>query len=234
LERKDQDYRRERSHFICEQAQIAATRQDMNRAQERLSEALFVSSHCVRANVIKGQIESTSGHHDIAVNVWLQIEHQNPVYLNLVAKPMLESLLASGRTEDAEAVFIRLLNQYQSLDLLDAAYHATLANSGAQPAYGMLRDYIRIHPSLHGFDKLLEAQLIDMSPYKRGDAVLIKSLVHRHTIRLSLFRCENCGFCAHVFHWQCPACLHWDTILPRRIEEISDSRLEMIDETGPM
>ncbi|MDE3022184.1 MAG: lipopolysaccharide assembly protein LapB [Pseudomonadota bacterium] len=234
LEKEGLDYRRERAHFICEQAQAAAARQDIQNALERLAEAIFVNPACVRANVIKGQLEAAAGRHDAAVEAWLKIEHQNPVYLSLVAKPMLESLLAAGLTEDAAALFTGFLEKYHSLDLLDCAYHAVLSNSGARPAYDMLRDYIRVHPSLHGLDKLLEVQLLDMTPLRRGDTALIKSLVHRHTARLSVFRCENCGFCAHIFHWQCPACMHWDTILPRRIEEITDNQMEMIDETGPM
>jgi lipopolysaccharide biosynthesis regulator YciM len=47
----------------------------------------------------------------------------------------------------------------------------------------------------------------------------VRNLVQGQTRRLSRYKCENCGFRARQFYWQCPACLAWETYPPRRTEE---------------
>ena len=83
----------------------------------------------------------------------------------------------------------------------------------------MVRDELRRNPTLRGLDHLLEAQLLDVGTEQRSELEMVKSLVHNHTQRLSRYKCENCGFRARQFHWQCPACAGWESYPPRRVEE---------------
>jgi lipopolysaccharide biosynthesis regulator YciM len=48
---------------------------------------------------------------------------------------------------------------------------------------------------------------------------LVKNLIHQHSQRLALYRCENCGFKARQFHWHCPACGGWESFPPKRTED---------------
>jgi len=38
-----------------------------------------------------------------------------------------------------------------------------------------------------------------------------------------VYLCENCGFKARQFFWQCPACGGWETFLPRRTAELDSA-----------
>jgi lipopolysaccharide biosynthesis regulator YciM len=72
-----------------------------------------------------------------------------------------------------------------------------------------------------GLDHLLQMQLQFSDDEERTrDLKLIRELMSRHTDRLSRYRCQSCGFQAKQFYWQCPGCAHWDTITPRRVEEL--------------
>ena len=87
------------------------------------------------------------------------------------------------------------------------------------PRLRALRDEMRRAPSLLGLDKLLEAQLLDAPVQRRPDLELVKNLIHSHTRRVARYRCDDCGFKARQFYWQCPACGGWETYPPKRTEE---------------
>jgi lipopolysaccharide biosynthesis regulator YciM len=64
---------------------------------------------------------------------------------------------------------------------------------------------MRRNPTLLGLDRLLEAEMIGASEVQRRDMEMVKGLVHQHTKRLGLYRCDNCGFRARQYYWRCPA-----------------------------
>ena len=110
------------------------------------------------------------------------------------------------------------------MDLLNAAFQATLETAGVDAAYRLVRDDLRRNPSLLGLDKFLEAQEIDAPPEKRADLQLTKSLVQSYAGRLAIYQCETCGFKARQFYWHCPACGGWETYPPRRNAELELQR----------
>ena len=174
----------------------------------------------MRASLQLGDLERAAGNPAAAIEAWKRIETQNPAYLALVAQRLLETHRASGRLEEGLTLLVGYLERYPSLDLLDAVFQSTLESKGAEAAYKLVRDELRRNPTLLGLDRLLEAQIIGASsPDRRRDLELVRNLVHSHTRRLARYRCENCGFKARQFHWQCPACGGWETYPPRRSEE---------------
>ncbi|MFN9807512.1 MAG: lipopolysaccharide assembly protein LapB, partial [Betaproteobacteria bacterium] len=85
-------------------------------------------------------------------------------------------------------------------------------------AEALLRDELKRHPSLLGFEKLLAIR----SAAAKGDEELdlLRNLIHSQTRRIARYRCGKCGFRAREFHWQCPGCTSWDSYPPRRVEEL--------------
>ncbi len=111
------------------------------------------------------------------------------------------------------------LAQSPSIDLLSTAFQAALEQEGSRVAYELVRDELRRNPSLLGLDKLLEAARLDAPADRRQDIALVKNLIHQHSQRLALYRCESCGFKARQFHWHCPACGGWESFPPKRTED---------------
>ena len=93
------------------------------------------------------------------------------------------------------------------------------AFEGMEAANLLVREELRRHPTLEGFEKLLEALLFEVSVEKRQDIQIFKTLIHQHSQRLAYYQCDACGFKARQFYWRCPACVAWETFPPRRIEE---------------
>lgn len=212
-------FQKEIANFYCEMAARELMQSRPAEARPLLTEALKHHRQCVRANMLLGDLERDLGNGPAAIAAWQRIESQNPAFLSLVAERLLIAYREAGQPDEGLNLLRGFLGKYPSMDLLDMVYQATLAGSGAQAAYRLVRDEVRRTPTLLGLDKLLEAQLLEVPPERRTDLELIKQLIHQHTRSLAMYKCEHCGFRARQFYWHCPACGEWETYAPRRTEE---------------
>lgn len=212
-------FQREIAQFYCELAASEIARSDLDAARDHLKQALQVSRSCARANLMLGDMEAQAGRHAEAIQFWKLIETQNPAYLPLTAGRLLGSYRALEQQSEGLALLRAYLAQAPSIDLLSTAFQAALEQEGPRSAYELVRDELRRSPSLLGLDKLLEAALLDAPAERRQDIGLVKNLIHQHSQRLALYRCENCGFKARLFHWHCPACGGWESFPPKRTED---------------
>jgi lipopolysaccharide biosynthesis regulator YciM len=214
-----QSWQKEVAEFRCEMAAVEATHSRPDAARAQLEEALKENRKCVRASIQLGDLAAAAARHDEAIEHWKRVETQNPVFLALVAHRLLKSFQALGQPASGLTLLRGYLASFPSLDLLDVAFQSTLDAEGADAAYELVRDELRRNPTLLGLDKLLEAQLLNAPADRRHDLELVRSLVQGQTRRLARYRCDNCGFRARQFYWQCPACMAWETYPPRRTEE---------------
>ena len=220
LERESgESAQKEIANYFCELALFEATHSRPDEAKRHLDAALAAYRKCVRANLVLGDIAAAAGDHAGAIEAWKKIEQQNPPYLALVAQRLIDSYRALERIEEGLTLLRGYLNSFPSLDMLDVAFQSTLDVQGADAAYRLVKDELRRNQTLLGLDKLLQAQVLTAPAERRQDLELMRNLIHGHTRRLARYRCENCGFKARQFYWQCPACNNWETYPPRRSEE---------------
>jgi lipopolysaccharide biosynthesis regulator YciM len=214
-----QSWQKEIAEFYCEIAAAEATHSRPDEARILLEDALKANRKCVRASILLGDLAAAAGNHHEAIEQWKRVETQNPAFLALVAQRLLKSFQAQGDTAAGLTLLRGALAAYPSLDLLDVAFESTLDVEGPEAAYHLVREELRRSPTLLGLDKLLEAQALTAPVERRHDLELVRDLVHGQTRRLARYKCDNCGFRARQFYWQCPACLAWETYPPRRKEE---------------
>jgi lipopolysaccharide assembly protein B len=212
-------WQKEIAEFRCELASTSILHGCYDDARGHLDAALVANRRCVRATILLGDLAEAEGRIDDAIDAWMRVEQQNPVFLSLVAEKLMAALRQSGRALRGNQLLRGYLERHASLDLLDAAFQAELESGGAELAYKLVRAELQRNPTLLGLDKLLEAQVLVAPPERRGDLELLKNLIHGHTRRVARYRCDSCGFKARQFHWRCPACGGWETYPPRRSEE---------------
>lgn len=216
----NQPHQVEIAHFMCELATNEAVAGQYEAAHKHLDEALSINRRSVRASLLLGEFEAAQGRHEAALLIWRRIESQQPEFLPLAVGKMLASFKALGRTAEGLTLLKHYLDKHASIDMLNVVYQATLENEGIATAYPLVSVELQRHPSLQGYEKLLEAQLFDVAAEQRPQVQLVKNLIHEHSQRLAYYQCESCGFKARQFFWHCPACTGWETFPPRRIEEI--------------
>ena len=218
-ERPDIASQKEIAEYYCELAAAELIRSRRDEAAKYLQTALERNRKCVRASLLQGDLEVQKDNLATAIDCWQRIEQQDPSYLALVAQRLLDAYRKMERREEGLQLLRGYLDRYPSLDLLDVVFQLVLEGEGADAAYRLVRDELKRNPTLLGFDKLIEARLVNAPSEIRGDLDLAKGIVQGYTRRLARYRCDNCGFKARQFYWRCPACGGWETYSPKRTEE---------------
>ena len=210
---------KEIAEYYCELAAAEMIRSRPDTASSHLKSALDRNRKCVRASLLQGDIAAQRDNLAEAIACWQRIEQQDPPYLALVAKRLLEAFRKLERRDEGLLLLRGYLERYPSLDLLDVVFQLVLECEGPEAAYVLVRDELKRNPTLLGFDKLIEARSLVTPPESRADLDLAKGIVQGYTRRLARYRCDNCGFKARQFYWRCPACGGWETYSPKRTEE---------------
>jgi len=206
------------SHFFCELAARALEENRYADAQQAIDEALAANRRSVRALILAGDLEMKRGHRDDALRHWLKVEAASPEHVPLIAARVADAMESAGDRAGALNWLRRALLDMPSIDMLDVAQQRVNEWEGHAAAEGLVGEELRRHPSLLGFERLLETRLAMNKD--DGELQLLASLLRGQTRKLARYRCTRCGFRAREYHWNCPGCTGWDTYPPRRIEEL--------------
>ncbi|AOK29139.1 N-acetylglucosaminyl transferase [Burkholderia singularis] len=206
------------SHFHCELAQDALQQKHAERAAGHLRDALAVNPQNARATILSGDAAAAAGDHAAAIEHWRRIEAQNAAYLPLVADKLMKSYIALDRAAEGAALLTDYAERYPSNDLLDVAYQYVSQMRGTAAAHALARTQMQKAPNLSGMLHLLDAQIASADEPRRAELEMMRTLVKQRTKNLPRYTCQNCGFRARLFYWQCPGCSGWETYAPRRVE----------------
>ncbi|MBF3972680.1 lipopolysaccharide assembly protein LapB [Burkholderia pseudomallei] len=206
------------SQFHCELAQDALQRKSAELAAEHLRDALAVNPQNARAAILSGDTAAAAGDHRAAIEHWRRIETQNPAYLPLVADKLMKSYAALDRAAEGAELLTGYAQRYPSNDLLDVVYQYVAQLRGNDVAHALARSQMEEAPNLSGMLHLLDAQIAAADEPRRSELEMMRALVKQRTKNLPRYTCQNCGFRARLFYWQCPGCSGWETYAPRRVE----------------
>ncbi|KGX37794.1 lipopolysaccharide assembly protein LapB [Burkholderia pseudomallei] len=206
------------SQFHCELAQDALQRKNAELAAEHLRDALAVNPQNARAAILSGDTAAAAGDHRAAIEHWRRIETQNPAYLPLVADKLMKSYAALDRAAEGAELLTGYAQRYPSNDLLDVVYQYVAQLRGNDVAHALARSQMEKAPNLSGMLHLLDAQIAAADEPRRSELEMMRALVKQRTKNLPRYTCQNCGFRARLFYWQCPGCSGWETYAPRRVE----------------
>ena len=206
------------SHYLCEIAVNQILNKKYTSAKKILNKALEESKNCIRANILLGDIYAEEKLYEEAIVYWKKIEFQKPEYLGLVAPKIISTLQVTGKINEGLSILARFFDLYKLKTLLNVLYEGVLANKGANQAETIARNEMIQRPSLYALDKLFQAQAIGKTS-KIKDIELIQQTIKNTIVDRRFYMCDQCGFNARQFHWQCPACNAWES-LPSEPDDI--------------
>jgi lipopolysaccharide biosynthesis regulator YciM len=209
-------FRKEIAQYYCEMAVKSILDQDLHTARHELEMALDANKNCVRANIMLGEMEANNKAHKMAIGFWKRIEFQNPAFLGIVAHKLLNSYRELGELEEGVNLLKQYAQTYKLPSLMAVVFEITLTEEGADSAAKMAIDELERKPSLQTLDQLLKARGLQAKP--NTDNGLMQQTVRYAIGNRSAYCCEQCGFKARNFHWQCPACNAWEA-LPAELKE---------------
>lgn len=216
-------YFKEVANYYCELGSVDMLQSRFDSAQRYTEQALAEYKACVRATLLMGDLAVAQGKQQEAISIWQRIESQNPAYLGLAAERFRDAYEKLGAAEQGLRLLAGYQAKYPSPQLLSAVFRLTLDSQGADAASTLIREELRRSPTLLGLDRLLEAEMLGASQARRRDMEMVKDLVHQHTKRMGLYRCDHCGFRARQYYWRCPGCGRWESY-PPRIDEVGEGQ----------
>jgi len=213
-------FRVEIAQYYCELAMNFTIAQNADAARSQLALALDANKNCIRANVLLGDIEASAGQHQTAISYWKRIEFQQSDYLGLVAGKMLKSYRAADQLKEGLAQLNTYIETYKLPSLMSVLYEATLNEEGAISAAKLARNELIRQPSLTTLDQLLQARAM-ADDVNNQDVQLMQQTVRNAIGNRAAYHCNQCGFRAKQYHWQCPACNAWESLPAEPSEAIS-------------
>ena len=216
-------YFKEVAHYYCELGSAEMLQSRFESARQYLERALAEYKACVRATLLLGDLAVAQGNYQDAIGHWQRIESQNPAFLGLAAERLRGAYVKQEQQEQGLRLLAGYQAKYPSEELLNVVFRLTLEGQGAEAASALIREELRRNPTLLGLDRLLEAEMLGATQARRRDMEMVKDLVHQHTKRLGLYRCDHCGFRARQYYWRCPGCGRWESY-PPRINEAPDGQ----------
>jgi lipopolysaccharide biosynthesis regulator YciM len=203
-------FRQEIAQYYCELAVKSVIEQDNHSARQQLEMALDANKDCVRANIMLGDMEAAEGNHKVALSVWKRIEFQEPRYLALIAPKMLNSYKALKKMSDGIQLLHGYFEKYKLHSLFNVLFDVTLNEQGSEIAEPMAIQDLQRKPSLQTLEHLFKARSLNQPANAEVHTIL--QTVRSSIGNRSAYCCEQCGFRAKHFHWQCPACNAWESL----------------------
>ena len=204
-------FRKEIAQYYCEMAVKSILNNDAHTARYELDMALDANKACVRATIMLGDMEAAAGDHKAAIAIWKRIEYQDAERISLVAAKLLKSYRALGQSEEGLNLLASYLESYKLPTLQTVVYEATMAEKGPEPAAKLARTELARKPSLQTLDQLLQAR-IALEPQDQQETLLMQQTIRRAIGNRNVYCCDQCGFKAKNYHWQCPACNAWESL----------------------
>ena len=203
-------FRKDIAQFYCEMAVKSILDQDLHTARHELEMALDANKNCVRANVMLGEMEANNKAHKLAIGFWKRIEFQKPEFLGIVAHKLLNSYRELDQLDEGIALLKQYAQTYKLPSLMAVVFDITLAEQGADIAANTAVSELERKPSLQTLEQLLKARSLQANA--SADNGLIQQTVRYAIGNRTAYCCEQCGFKARNFHWQCPACNAWEAL----------------------
>jgi len=199
------------SHYFCEIAVNQILNKKYTLAKKSLNQALEESINCTRANILLGDIHADDKSFEEAIVYWKKIEFQQPEYLGLVAPKIIATYQALNKVNEGLSILARFFDIYKLKSLLNVLYETVLVNEGPNQAENIARKELIQRPSLSALDQLFQAQAISKTN-KIDNIELIQQTIKNTIGDRRFYMCNQCGFKARQFHWQCPACNSWESL----------------------
>ncbi|MDO5290194.1 MAG: lipopolysaccharide assembly protein LapB [Pseudomonadota bacterium] len=212
------DFTARLAHYLCEQAAAALTRQnDAAQARRLLEQAIADAPGAARPRIQLAGLLAGQGDLPGAFEALAALEKHAPQALPLVASELVRIGQGCGQLVRASDLLARSYAATPSIDVADAIVQAQVAAGTpmAQAREGYVR-HMAQEPSL-----IAAARWLSQEPFAQEGAHPMVQRSLEHAVRpLARYRCAACGFEAQGYFWQCPGCQAWESLPPRRIEEL--------------
>ncbi|MBK1734511.1 lipopolysaccharide assembly protein LapB [Halorhodospira abdelmalekii] len=208
------DYRVPIAQLHCELAAEAAAAGQLTEAREQLQSALKVDPNCVRASLLRGDMERERGRYRAAIKAYRAVVRQDPAMVPEVIDGLHACFQAQGAAYRLESFLREVLQHHPDGRLMARLAEVVQEQHGTRAAMNELTGWVRRHPTVEGIRRLVSlAQTLD-EPIEPRELQVLRGLFDRLEAGRALYRCRRCGFSSRSLFWRCPGCKSWASLRP--------------------
>lgn len=197
------------SHYLCEEASAAPPQV----AEQMLREAIRLAPSSPRPGMELAALQRRAGDREAAFRTLAELSNSAPAGIPLVARPLTEAAVSSGRQQEALEILKGSYELAPSLDVLDAIVALETEPAAAREWYAK---HLEREPSLVAAAKWMAGEKLEHEQFHPH----VQRALEHAVKPLMRYRCAACGFEAKQHFWQCPGCQAWDSYPARRVEEL--------------
>ncbi len=202
------------AHYHCEVATQALLQGEVETAEAELNAAFADDVSCVRAWIMRAQLFQTRGDHRAAVRDYEKAISLDDEIVPEVARPLMESLSASGDEGALRAYIAKLRTKSNSYTMISTASGVLESLEDPRSARRFFKDQLLRRPSLQGLQHWARMEMEGSSAASRKQISVIVTMLDRVMENRPSHACRICNFKGRQLHWQCPGCHNWDSIRP--------------------
>lgn len=201
------------SHYYCELA-VNCLVHDRQKAEDFLYKALSFDHNNARASMCLGQLFIDMQDYKKAIKILQQVKSQNPDFLSEALKPLAVCYDALNKRSDFIRFLKECLKEHARISVVLILTDYVIQEYNIQAGIDLLTDYLHMHPSLRGLQRLIELQLQTFKNEPNENLNILRHFTEKMLENKPIYRCCNCGFGAKTLDWLCPGCRQWNTIRP--------------------
>jgi lipopolysaccharide biosynthesis regulator YciM len=202
------------AQYYCELAEKALEQGDKSSVGKFLKKAISVDPDCVRASIAYARLYMLSENYSAAIKELLKVPKQNESFVSLVIDPLIlcyEKVGASGNK--ITNILADLIKPHH----FSASMFHSQSSSVAEKKENALR-YVENHlsnqPTLNILNRYVELLSDSVDQKCNTKMTRVKEALARLVDERPDYHCDQCGFAARSFYWQCPSCKTWASIKP--------------------
>lgn len=202
------------SQYYCELADTAKAKGDVSQVQNYANQALRYDSASVRASILLADLAMDAGDYRNAQQLLQHIEKQDAGFLPIVMDKLVECHHRQNETENLLEYLDELEKRQKNLPLLESHARVIERYKGKDAAKEYIMQKLRMNPSLHGINQLLNINENDSEKDAFAMMLELKTAVDVMKQEQSAYLCKQCGFKTNTLYWLCPSCQNWGSVKP--------------------
>lgn len=201
------------ANYYCELAAKEISAGQYENAFELLQQASSVDATGVRSLLMLANMEIKAQRLSVAFDYLVAIAKREPQWSSEAIPLLLEIVNATQDWDSFEEALSAFHTPCASVQL--GHVEVLLRREGREAAISYLVMQLQKHPTMRGFQKLMQLYIDDFSdPASRHSLEQLQRLVSAQIEQRPRYRCHNCGFSGRKLHWLCPSCRKWNLVKP--------------------
>lgn len=208
-----------RSHFYCELAEQAQSRGDYLTARRALGRAQFYDSRNYRRQLVECGLELELENPERALEILSRLASEARAYPEGMLSVARRIFAVQSKNEDYHNWLTILYQRFPVSEVLIELTKQKASLTGEQQASQFLVQELHTKPSFAALSHLLL-----ISPETGGElSSVLCRLLGVSDANKATFQCQHCGFEGKQWHWRCPGCKTWDSLVSNKltVEEVT-------------